>query len=231
MAMLAAGQSAPGGWLLRAFDVELSYESVSACGGAVGANVPSRPLSSWGDGDGAVASVAALSAWLAAFRSSDWPRGAAIEIPGQYERYDGSEPPARGAHATLRAVEPALLCLESLRRPKRLALLDAADRRHLFLLKGGEDLRCDQRVQALLRAVNARLREAPGTRRIKERPSWPRRWAPASCLATTPPPPGLFSITTLCPSSSYILAEMMRAVTSVDPPGPNATIILIVCVG
>jgi hypothetical protein len=136
-----------------AFAGKITYESVRRCGEGVGGDDPSKPLRGYGAGDGKISQLRELSAWLADYRAADWPASAAIELPGQYDRYDGSAPPDPASHACLRLLEPALLTMSSLRKPKRVGMVTDGERLHRFLAKGGEDIRCDQRVEQLLRAM------------------------------------------------------------------------------
>ena len=52
-----------------------------------------------------------------------------------------------------------------------------------------------------------------------------------SLAPTTPPPPALFSITTLWPSARPRGSEMTRAMMSVVPPGANGTCSLTTLLG
>ncbi|OUM61433.1 hypothetical protein PIROE2DRAFT_12586 [Piromyces sp. E2] len=47
-----------------------------------------------------------------------------------------------------------ILVLNSLRKPKRLEIIGDDESQHLFLVKGGEDLRLDQRIQQLFNIMN-----------------------------------------------------------------------------
>ncbi|KAJ1412143.1 kinase-like domain-containing protein [Ochromonadaceae sp. CCMP2298] len=64
-----------------------------------------------------------------------------------------------GAAETLIGCESTLLVLGSMRLPKRLRLLGSAGGVYSFLVKGGEDLRNDERVQQLLGLMNSVVRE------------------------------------------------------------------------
>jgi len=56
--------------------------------------------------------------------------------------------------------------MSSIRRPKRLLVRGDDERDHPFLVKGGEDLRQDQRIQQLLGVMNILLAgHAPCTQR------------------------------------------------------------------
>lgn len=66
------------------------------------------------------------------------------ELPGQY---DGLSQPSPESHIRVSSFDPTLLVMSSLRKPKRLKLRGNDERDYPFLVKGGEDLRLDQRVQ------------------------------------------------------------------------------------
>lgn len=59
--------------------------------------------------------------------------------------------------------------MSSLRKPKRLKIRGNDERDYLFLVKGGEDLRLDQRIQQLFSVMNEILLEDPNCckRRLK----------------------------------------------------------------
>ena len=51
--------------------------------------------------------------------------------------------------------------MKSLRKPKRVKLHGSDQRDRYFLVKGGEDLRLDQRVQLMFRVMNRMLAASP----------------------------------------------------------------------
>ena len=71
-----------------------------------------------------------------------------------------SAPPGP-APVQIAAFDPLLTVMVSKQRPRRLAILGSDGRRYLYLLKGQEDLRQDERVMQLFRLVNAFLRRDP----------------------------------------------------------------------
>ncbi|CAI2170936.1 4833_t:CDS:10 [Funneliformis geosporum] len=89
------------------------------------------------------------SAWLAEYSSSNVEKE--IEIPGQY---DGLNIPDPSKHVKIAHFDPNILVLSSLRKPKRIIILGTDGNEHMFLVKGGEDLRLDQRVQQLFSLMN-----------------------------------------------------------------------------
>ena len=86
-----------------------------------------------------------------------------IELPGQYAR---DTPPQPSTHVRLEGFDPTLRTMNSLRMPKAVKLLGSDQREHAFLVKGGEDLRLDQRVQILFGSMSRALAEhAPASQR------------------------------------------------------------------
>ena len=71
-----------------------------------------------------------------------------MEIPGQYAHsvagWDAEPDPS--AHDLLVSVDQQVLVMESIRRPKRVKFYGSSGREYVFLVKGGEDLRNDERV-------------------------------------------------------------------------------------
>ncbi|CAG8556990.1 5133_t:CDS:10 [Acaulospora morrowiae] len=94
------------------------------------------------------------SAWLAEFSSSNIDED--IEIPGQY---DGLTIPDPTRHVKIAHFDPKLLVLRSMRKPKKITILGTDGNEYPFLVKGGEDLRLDQRVQLLFTVMNELMRK------------------------------------------------------------------------
>jgi DNA-dependent protein kinase catalytic subunit len=67
-----------------------------------------------------------------------------IELPGQYS---GLCKPQPELHVRVSSFDPKILVMGSLRRPKRLKIHGNDEKDYPYLVKGGEDLRLDQRVQ------------------------------------------------------------------------------------
>ncbi len=74
-----------------------------------------------------------------------------IELPGQY---DGLTKPQPEQHIKVSSFDATLLVMGSLRKPKRLKIRGNDERDYPYLVKGGEDLRLDQRVQQLFSVMN-----------------------------------------------------------------------------
>ena len=158
---------------------------------------------------GAHVDVKTLSPFLAAYRSE--AGRSVIEVPGQYT---GLARPVPAEHATVVSVDPVVLVLSSMRKPKRLILNGSDGRDYKFLVKvrpglfglacawetrltafllglslgrqGGEDLRLDERVQQLFVIVNGLLR------RVNE-PTMRTYQVPVAELARVHPRRGVFT--------------------------------------
>ncbi|KAG0254733.1 hypothetical protein BG011_005543 [Mortierella polycephala] len=96
------------------------------------------------------------SPWLNSFQSSDHEE--TIDIPGQYT---GLTPPNGLQMATIVRFDQRVLVMSSIRKPKRICILGSDEKEHLFLVKGGEDLRLDQRIQQLFSLMNDIMQKDP----------------------------------------------------------------------
>ncbi|KAI8075324.1 hypothetical protein BC940DRAFT_249003 [Gongronella butleri] len=96
------------------------------------------------------------SPWLAEFQSTN--HAEQIEIPGQYH---GRSAPNPDAHIKIAKFDERLLVMSSLRKPKRLCIYGTDGKEYPFLVKGGEDLRLDQRIQQLFGVMNELIRKEP----------------------------------------------------------------------
>src|SRR5690606_37350937 len=94
-----------------------------------------------------------FSTWLADFHQSSDDALNYIEIPGQYK---GDRKPLFITKIT--SFDPNILIMGSLRRPKRITIHGNDEKEYRFLVKGGEDLRQDQRIQQLFSVMNDILR-------------------------------------------------------------------------
>ncbi|CAF2651855.1 unnamed protein product [Rotaria sp. Silwood2] len=74
-----------------------------------------------------------------------------IEIPGQYT---SKKKPLLEHHIKIVGFDEKILVLQSLRLPKRLTIRGHDENDYRFLVKGGEDIRQDQRIQALFLIMN-----------------------------------------------------------------------------
>ncbi|XP_071445533.1 DNA-dependent protein kinase catalytic subunit-like [Hetaerina americana] len=91
----------------------------------------------------------AYSKWLSEYRSSGW--GECVEIPGQYT---GDHEPRVEEHVKIVGFLPKVTVMQSLRRPICLTIIGSDAKEHKFLVKFGEDLRLDQRIEQLFGIMN-----------------------------------------------------------------------------
>ncbi|XP_075945492.1 DNA-dependent protein kinase catalytic subunit-like isoform X1 [Anarhichas minor] len=92
------------------------------------------------------------SPWLSGFKADTFSNE--LEIPGQY---DGRSKPLPEYHAKITGFDERVKVMSSVRRPKRLIIRGDDERDHPFLVKGGEDLRQDQRIEQLFAVMNILL--------------------------------------------------------------------------
>ncbi len=76
----------------------------------------------------------------------------AAQVPGQYEGGQGKPQPE--LHARVQNFDERVLVLASIRKPKRIVIRGHNEKDYPFLVKGGEDLRQDQRIQQLFGLMN-----------------------------------------------------------------------------
>ncbi|XP_061661173.1 DNA-dependent protein kinase catalytic subunit isoform X2 [Syngnathoides biaculeatus] len=101
------------------------------------------------------------SPWLSGFQADLFRNE--LEVPGQY---DGRSKPLPEYHAKITGFDERVKVMSSIRRPKRLIIRGDDERDHPFLVKGGEDLRQDQRIEQLFTVMNILLsRDAACARR------------------------------------------------------------------
>lgn len=89
------------------------------------------------------------SYWFEDYNCSDWAR---LEVPGT--SYCQFEEPHPWSKVYIESFDSSLLTLTSIRRPKRVTLLGSNEKVYMLLVKGGEDVRLDQRVEQLFELVN-----------------------------------------------------------------------------
>lgn len=92
-----------------------------------------------------------FSTWLVDFDQSNHPPNQFIEKPGQYS---GNCIPHVDSHIKINSFDSDTLVMGSLRKPKRLKIRGNDQKDYPYLVKGGEDLRLDQRVQQLFSVMN-----------------------------------------------------------------------------
>ncbi|KAI9251048.1 hypothetical protein BY458DRAFT_559563 [Sporodiniella umbellata] len=89
------------------------------------------------------------SPWLASYKNSEFDEE--IEVPGQYKSI---AKPFPESHAKISSVDSRVLVMASIRKPKRIRIYGTDEREYLFLVKGGEDLRLDQRIEQIFTVMN-----------------------------------------------------------------------------
>ncbi|KAH9372219.1 hypothetical protein HPB48_003426 [Haemaphysalis longicornis] len=114
-----------------------------------------------------------ISPWLSRFSSLNQQHS--LEIPGQYT---GRCRPMPEYHVKIFGFDEAVRVLPSKQRPCRITIRGDNEKEHRFLVKTGEDLRQDDRIERLFEVMNDLLREdpsaAPGTC------TWsPTAWCPS----------------------------------------------------
>ena len=95
-----------------------------------------------------------FSSWFASYASFAGV-STALEIPGQYDNINA--PPDMERHVTIMGFAPEVQVFESKQRPKKITMRGSDGRDYQFIVKGGEDLRQDERIQRLFRAMNGLL--------------------------------------------------------------------------
>ena len=116
--------------------------------------------------------MAHFSRWFSAFEDTSANTAAnqssqsifanGVEIPGQYDSL--CAPPDVLSHATLVGFEPETDVFASKQRPKKIVLRGSDGWGYSFIAKGSEDLRQDDRIERLFRAMDALLSNNPQAR-------------------------------------------------------------------
>ncbi|XP_062835416.1 DNA-dependent protein kinase catalytic subunit [Anolis carolinensis] len=92
------------------------------------------------------------SPWMSDFKS-EFLR-TELEIPGQY---DGKGKPLPEYHAKIAGFDERIKIMASIRKPTRIIIRGSDEQEYPFLVKGGEDLRQDQRIEQLFDVMNTIL--------------------------------------------------------------------------
>ncbi|CAK8685319.1 unnamed protein product [Clavelina lepadiformis] len=74
-----------------------------------------------------------------------------LEIPGQY---DGQTKPNLEYHKTIVGFDERVKVMSSLRKPCCITIRGSDEKDYPFLVKGGEDLRQDQRIETIFKSIN-----------------------------------------------------------------------------
>ncbi|XP_054711224.1 DNA-dependent protein kinase catalytic subunit-like, partial [Uloborus diversus] len=89
------------------------------------------------------------STWLSEFQS--WKYSSEIEIPGQYS---GKSKPLLDYHVKISGFDEKVLVLSSITVPRRIIIRGNDEKEYKFLVKTGEDLRQDARIEQLFTIMN-----------------------------------------------------------------------------
>ncbi|XP_065559810.1 DNA-dependent protein kinase catalytic subunit-like isoform X1 [Artemia franciscana] len=101
-----------------------------------------------------------LSSWLSEYRRLGLSES--IELPGQY---GSGMKPMPEYHIYIESFEHEALILGSLRRPVKIGIVGSNAKSYKYLMKFGEDLRQDERIESLFEAANSTLDANPETRK------------------------------------------------------------------
>ncbi|XP_053414339.1 DNA-dependent protein kinase catalytic subunit [Nycticebus coucang] len=113
------------------------------------ANIANALLSRMGPASRPPGNLQECSPWLSSFQAELLRQE--LEVPGQY---DGRGKPLPEYHARIAGFDERVKVMASLRKPKRIVIRGHDEREYPFLVKGGEDLRQDQRIQQLFQVMN-----------------------------------------------------------------------------
>ncbi|KAI9329681.1 kinase-like domain-containing protein [Zopfochytrium polystomum] len=92
-----------------------------------------------------------FSTWLDEYALANVEPLDYLEMPGQY---GGDERPTMSSIVKISSFSPNVLVMSSMRRPKRLVAVGTDEVEYPWLVKGGEDLRLDQRIQQIFGIMN-----------------------------------------------------------------------------
>ena len=99
-----------------------------------------------------------FSTWLSDYSDSDVAStGYSLLVPGEYEKLQRPGRlvrPTEQNKITISSFGQQLKVMASLRKPKRLVIRGSDEQDYAFLVKGGEDLRLDQRIEQLFAVMN-----------------------------------------------------------------------------
>ncbi|XP_059610251.1 DNA-dependent protein kinase catalytic subunit-like [Phlebotomus argentipes] len=93
-----------------------------------------------------------LCPWMINFKPTE--ESVNMELPGQYK---GDQKPFVEHHVKIARFHQNLYIFQSLRKPMKLTITGTDGKSHEYLVKYGEDLRQDQRIQQLLQLMSANL--------------------------------------------------------------------------
>jgi hypothetical protein len=97
--------------------------------------------------------LSAFAGWLSEYDINNYRSiDQRLEVPGQYS---GETEPVPELHVKIAYFLPEVMVIQSIRRPKRLTMLGTDEKVYHCLVKGGEDLRLDQRIEQLFSIMNS----------------------------------------------------------------------------
>ncbi|XP_069123844.1 DNA-dependent protein kinase catalytic subunit-like [Argopecten irradians] len=100
--------------------------------------------------------------WMVDFNPNT--EGNNLEIPGQYT---GLTKPLPEYHVKIAGFDQRVLVMSSIRKPKRVVIRGNDEKEYPYLVKGGEDLRQDQRIEQLFFLMNQVFDRDPACRQRK----------------------------------------------------------------
>lgn len=95
------------------------------------------------------------STFFEQYNSNDWNR---IEIPGT--SYRTFEEPKPWQKIYIDSFDYSLLTLASKQRPRRITVFGSDEKKYMLLVKSGEDVRLDQRIEEIFDIMNKILKES-----------------------------------------------------------------------
>ncbi|KAL1453874.1 hypothetical protein WDU94_010178, partial [Cyamophila willieti] len=95
-----------------------------------------------------------ISLYLSSYGSSG-DAGEGIELPGQY---DGLTRPLPRYHVRIAGFKPNIRVMQSIKKPIQITIIGNTGQEFPWLMKYNEDLRSDERIQAIFSLYNAGLR-------------------------------------------------------------------------
>jgi DNA-dependent protein kinase catalytic subunit len=105
--------------------------------------------------------ISHFSLWLSSFD----PTTHKIELPGANLKED-VDPHSQDVDYIF-SIDQNLLVMDSIRKPKRIVIYGISGQEYKYLVKSGEDLRCDQRIQQLFNSMNKILISATNNLQIR----------------------------------------------------------------
>ncbi|KAJ3391638.1 hypothetical protein HDU84_005588 [Entophlyctis sp. JEL0112] len=102
--------------------------------------------------------VKSFSTWLDQYQIGNFDDSELLEVPGQYT---GLREPYPADHVKIANFDPNVLVMSSMRRPKKIVMIGTDEKEYPWLVKGGEDLRLDQRIEQMFGVMNELISRNP----------------------------------------------------------------------